>query len=70
MKSKLHVAEKQRCEFISILFEICIHPLIEILSSAEFLDRGFYWGPNKEDGVTVQVISDDILFFSNRFNGM
>jgi hypothetical protein len=31
---------------------------------------GFYWGLNKEDGVTAQAYADDILLFANSFNNM
>jgi hypothetical protein len=53
-----------------ILFDICIDPLIERLSSSEFKECDFYWGPNNEDRVTAQAYADDILLFANSFDNM
>jgi hypothetical protein len=59
---------KQGCPFSSILFDICIDPLIEKLSSDEFKKYGFWW--SEEDGVTAQAYADDILLFSDSYEHM
>jgi hypothetical protein len=51
-----------------ILFDICIDPLIEKLSSDEFKKYGFWW--SEEDGVTVQAYADDILLIANTYEHM
>jgi hypothetical protein len=53
-----------------VLFDICIDPLIEKLSSAQYNEDGFYWGFQKEDGVTAQANADDILLFSSSYQGL
>jgi hypothetical protein len=59
---------KQRNPLSPILFDICIDPLIEKLSSDEFKKYGFWW--SKEYGVTAQAYADDILLFSNSYEHM
>jgi hypothetical protein len=46
---KIRIARgvKQGCPLNPLLFDICIDPLIERLSSDEFRDCGFYWGLNQ-----------------------
>jgi hypothetical protein len=61
---------KQGCPLSPVLFDICIDPLIEKFSSAQFKSDGFYWGYQKEDGVTAQAYADDILLFSGSYQGL
>jgi hypothetical protein len=59
---------KQGCPLSPILFDRCIDPLIEKLSSDEFKQYGYWWGIN--DGVTAQAYADDILLFANSYDSM
>jgi hypothetical protein len=61
---------KQICPLSLVLFDICIGPLIEKLSSNQFKEDGFYWGNQKEDGVTAQAYLDDSLLFSGSHEGL
>jgi hypothetical protein len=72
MTNDINIARgvKQGCPLSPVLFDSCIDPLIEKLSSAQFKDDGFYWGFQKEDGVTAQAYADDILLFSSSYQGL
>jgi hypothetical protein len=59
---------KQGYPLSPILFDICIDPLIEKLSSDEFKKFGYWW--SEEDGVTAKVYADDILLFANSYEHM
>jgi hypothetical protein len=61
---------KQGYSLSPVLFNICIDPLIEKLSSNQFKEDGFYWGNQKEDGVTAQAYADDILLFFGSDQGL
>jgi hypothetical protein len=59
---------KQGCPLSPILFDICIDPLIEKLSSDDFKKYGYWW--SNDDGVTPQAYADDILLFANSYEHM
>jgi hypothetical protein len=58
---------KQGCPLSPILFDICIDPLIEKLSSKELNSFGYWWDVN--EGVTAQTYADDILLFARSYDG-
>jgi hypothetical protein len=72
MTNDINIARgvKQGCPLSRVLFDICIDPLIEKLSWAQYKKNGFYWGFQKEDGVTAQAYADDILLFSSSYQGL
>jgi hypothetical protein len=61
---------KQGCLLGAVLFDMWIDPLIENLSSNQLKDDGFFWGPDKEEGITAQGYADDILLFSRSHQGL
>jgi hypothetical protein len=72
MTNEINIARgvKQGCPLSPVLFDICIDPKIEKFSSDQFKEDCFYWGHQKEDGVTAQAYADDILLFSGSYQGL